>query len=223
MKRLVQEKEKALDLRRKGYTYQEILKEVKVSKSSLSLWLMNMPLTDIEKHALKKRRDDNISRGRIRAAGSHHMRKVIREGFLMKDAKKEFGVMSKDPLFHIGIALYWAEGAKRNPYFAFTNADPDMVNLMLRWAKKFLKIMDEEVALRLYLHTAYMHEDCKGFWSQKTGIPLTNFKKTAIKPTVSLSKKRPGYMGCARLELYKVAYIQRMKHWQKMLVERYRD
>ncbi len=221
MRRLVQEKEKAIELRRKGYTYQEILKEVKAAKSSISLWLMDMPLTENEKQILKKRKNSNISMGRIRAAASNRMRRVVRDGFLLRDSKREFAEYSKDPLFHIGVALYWAEGAKRSPCFGFSNSDPDMVILMIKWARMFLKVGEEEIALRLYIHKPYIQENCEGYWSEKTGIPLTSFKKTVLKPTGLLVKKRPQYKGCIRLELYRVSHIRRMKYWQKMLVERY--
>lgn len=222
MRRLVQEKKKAIELRRKGFCYQEILKEVKVAKSSLSLWLMDMPLTEDEKQILKKRKDNNISKGRIRAAASNHMRRVIRDGFLLKDSKREFEEKSKDPLFHIGIALYWAEGAKRSPYFGFTNSDPDMLVLMIDWVRKFLEIKEQEIALRLYTHRPFAHENHEAFWSEKTAIPLKHFKKTIYKPTALLVKKRPGYKGCIRIELYKVIHIRRMKYWQQMLIEYYR-
>ncbi|HRH24262.1 MAG TPA: helix-turn-helix domain-containing protein, partial [Candidatus Paceibacterota bacterium] len=86
----VQEKTKALQLRRQGYSYQDILKEVKVSKSSLSLWLNELPLTNEEESFLKTRKDSNISRGRIRAAVSNRMRRVVRDGFITRDAKREF-------------------------------------------------------------------------------------------------------------------------------------
>lgn len=218
----VREKEKAIDLRRKGYSYKDILKEIPVSKSTLSLWLKGLPLTPEEKHYLKDRIDGNISRGRMRAAAANHMRRVIRDGFLFRDAKKEFDEKSNDPLFHIGIALYWAEGAKRSSAFAFANSDPDMIVLMLDWVRRFLEVDEKEIAFRLYLHKPYAHEDCEGFWSQKTGIPLTAFKKTVYKPTGLLIKRRPSYKGCIRLELYRVVHIRRMKYWQQMLIERYR-
>lgn len=219
----VQEKQKAIELRRKGHSYQEILKEVKVSKSSLSLWLMDMPLNEDEKQLLKKRKDSNISRGRIRAAASNHMRRVVRDGFLLKDSKKEFEEKSKDPLFHIGVALYWAEGSKRSPYFGFTNSDLDMLMLMIGWVRKFLEVREEEIALRLYSHRPFAHENFELFWSKKTGIPLSNFKKTIYKEGGSLVKRRPEYKGCVRLELYKVTYLRRMKYWQQMLIERYKE
>lgn len=49
--------------------------------------------------------------------------------------KKSF---SKQTLWCIGIALYWAEGAKQKPHnvsqkVAFSNSDPAMIKLFVRW------------------------------------------------------------------------------------------
>lgn len=222
MKKLVQEKQKAVALRRKGYSYKDILEEVPVAKSSLSLWLKDLPLTDGEKQYLKDRKDSNISRGSIRAANSNHMRRVVRDGFLFKEAKEEFALMSKTPLFHTGVALYWAEGAKRNTTFAFMNSDPEMISLMIEWCKQFLKVSEDEIGLRLYIHKPYAHENCELFWSQATKLPLGNFKKTIYKPTDALVKKRPNYKGCVRIELGKVVYLRKLMFWQKMMIEYYK-
>jgi hypothetical protein len=222
MKRLVQERRKAIELRKKGHSYRDILAEVRVSKSSLSLWLKDLPLTDDEKHYLKKRKDSNITRGSIRAANSNHMRRVVRDGFLLKEAKEDFVLVSKDPFFHVGLALYWAEGAKRNSTFAFMNSDPEMISFMIAWCKKFLKVSETEIGLRLYIHKPYAHENCELFWSKGTGLPMGNFKKTIYKPTDALVKKRPNYKGCVRVELGKVAYLRKIAFWQQMLIEYYK-
>ena len=52
MKKMVQEKETAVALRKKGLSYNEILKRIPVAKSSLSLWLRDLPLTKDEKRIL---------------------------------------------------------------------------------------------------------------------------------------------------------------------------
>lgn len=219
----VREREKAEELRRLGYSYNEILKEVKVAKSSLSLWLKDLPLTESEKHYLKDRKDSNISRGRIRAASANRMRRVVRDGFLHRDAKREFEKNIKSPLFQVGIALYWAEGGKRSNSFAFMNSDPAMIKLMIRWVESYLGATKKEVGLRLYAHKPYMHENYEVFWSKETGIPLEQFKKTVYKATESLVKKRPGYMGCMRIELGKVSYFRRLQYWQQLLIGHYAD
>ena len=217
----VREKEKALELRRRGYSYRDILREVPVAKSSLSLWLNELPLSEEERRVLKGRKDANITRGKIRAAASNRMRRIVRDGFLLRDSKREFEQHKHKPFFQLGIALYWAEGTKRSNSFGFTNADPDMIHLMLGWIREFLDPVESEIGLRLYIHRPFAGEVNESYWAEITGIPLRNFKKTVYKPGISLVKRRPGYKGCIRIELGKVKYLRKMQFWQNLLIEEY--
>ena len=153
MQKKVLQKAMAIRLRKAGYTYREILEKVPASKSSISVWLQDAPLTDAEKATLKKRRDDKISTGRIRAAASLRTARLDREADLHKRAEKTFQVYKHDELFRVGISLYWAEGAKRGSSFSFINSDPDMVVLMLGW-------MDDEA-----LHRTLTTGRCT-YWSR---------------------------------------------------------
>ncbi len=49
-------KRKVVELRKQGKSYSDILKIIKVSKSSLSLWLKDVPLTPTQKSGLADRR-----------------------------------------------------------------------------------------------------------------------------------------------------------------------
>lgn len=222
MRHKSEEIELAIELRKKGHSYRDILSKVPLAKSTLSKWLKDLPLTEVEKDYLKGRRDSNISRGRIKAAAANHQRKVERDRVVFLEAREEFQNLLSDSLFQVGIALYWAEGAKRNQSFAFTNSDPEMVVLMIGWIKKYLKANPEEIRLRLYIHKPYAHENCEEYWSLATGIPLIQFAKTSYKPTSLLIKKRPNYKGCVRIELGKVNYLRKLTFWQQMLIEHYR-
>lgn len=218
----VHEIEKAIALRKKGWSYRDILKEVPVAKSTLSKHLKDLPLTKSEKHYLKSRRDSNISHGRIKAAAASHSRRIERDRELLDESRKEFANWHSDPLFFTGIALYWAEGAKRNSIFAFTNSDPQMVSLMVAWVTKFLGVPSAHMRARLYTHKPFANEGGEVFWATTCSIPLSNFRRTIYKPTGLLVKKRPGYKGCIRIELAKVAYLRKMHFWQQMLIEHYR-
>ena len=56
----IKHKKKAIVLRKKGLTYSEILKQVPVAKSTLSLWLRSV--------GLSKRQKQNITRKKLLAA-----------------------------------------------------------------------------------------------------------------------------------------------------------
>ncbi|MFH1968593.1 MAG: hypothetical protein ABIJ84_04350 [bacterium] len=183
MKPKIQEKEKVIGLRKKGYTYNEILATIPVAKSSLSLWLKDFPLTEYEKQYLKTRIDKNISLGRIRAAATIKQGRIKRDKAIFLEAKSEFNDLIKSPFFQVGLALYWAEGTKRSYVFQFVNSDPDMITLMIRWIQEFFYIPKEKIFTRLYIHKPYAHERCEEYWSKKINIPLNQFKKTIYKPT----------------------------------------
>jgi hypothetical protein len=223
MKKLVQEKEKAIALRKKGLSYNEILVQVPVAKSSLSLWLKDLPLTDDEKAVLKKRKDSNITHGRIKAASELRKRRLEREKELMKEASEEFKALVNSPLFHSGIALYWAEGGKRTDQWQFSNSDPDMIEMMIRWLTVYAGVNKENIGYRLYMHKLYGHENCEQFWADRLHAPLASFKKTVHKPSGRGVKKRPQYKGCLRIEVKNShALLIKTKRWINLLVEYYR-
>ena len=220
MQALVQEKQRVIELRKKGYSYRDIMQEVDAAKSSISLWLQNLPLTRDEKKHLKLRKDHNISRGKIRAGAALHQRRLERDKVLLAETRVEFEKNIRDPFYFVGIALYWAEGTKRSGSFAFTNSDSDMVNVMLTWIEKFWNIPRTAINMRLYSHKPYAHEGCEEKWAKELSVPLSNFLKTIYKPTGLLIKKRPNYKGCLRVELGKVTNLRKMLFLQNML--RYR-
>lgn len=224
MKLKVREKEKAIRLRKHGHSYKDILKVVPVAKSTLSSWLKDLPLTNEEKHYLKKRLDNNISHGMIKAAAAHRRNRLEREKLIFNEARKEFDKFAHDPLFHTGIALYWAEGAKRSSMFQFSNSDTEMMRVMLFWVEKFLNRKRQGIFVRLYMHKPYIHENWEQHWAKEIQIPIKNFKKTIYKPTGLLVKKRPNYKGCLRLEVPK-STRDRIKiiFWFNMLVEYYEN
>lgn len=223
MKPLVLQKAMVIRLRKAGYTYREIISKVPVSKSSISLWLQDMPLTEAEKSILKHRREAGISRGRIRAAASLHKLREERDAILLKHAKDEYQKYHGDPLFYSGISLYWAEGSKRHSSFSFVNSDPEMIVFMIEWMYTFLGIHRQDIRARLYIHKPYAHENCEEYWSQATGVPIRNFGTTIYKPTGLLVKKRPGYKGCLRIEAGGVVALRTYLFWQKMMLDEYRN
>ncbi len=220
MKALVTLRKQAELLRKQGLTYQEILRQVPVSKSSLSEWLANFPLTNSEKHLLKKRKDSNISLGRIRAATSNRQNKIDKDKLLLDEAKVEFEKFKNDSLFHAGISLYWAEGAKRNEMFLFVNSDDEMIEMMLLWLEKFTEYSRSDMGYRLYIHQPFLQDNLELWWQKRLRATGAQFKKTILKPTNLGIKKRPNYKGCLRVEVPRSSHLlTKMKFWMNMLVE----
>lgn len=222
MQAKVQEKNKAIKLRKKGYSYKDILREVPVAKSTLSNWLKDLPLTKREKEYLKTRRNKNISRGRIKAATANRENRIERDKQLFQNAKEEFSKFEESAFFQTGVALYWAEGSKKSHSFQFINSDADMIKLMINWIEEFLKTPKENLSYRLYIHKPYAHENCEEYWSDVVGVSSSIFKKTIYKPTRHLHKKNPAYKGCLRITIPKGKKILiKMIAWQNSLIDKY--
>lgn len=222
MRSKLSERDQVIELRRRGLTYSEILDKVKVSKSSVSVWLKDAQLTSDEKRILKKRRGSAISRRGLHAAASLRNKRILRDKELLKQARMEFQQNIGDPFFQVGVSLYWAEGAKRASSFGFTNSDVEMVKIMLTWIRKFLVISEQEIKMRVYTHKAFSGQNHELFWSKQSGIPLSRFGTTIYKTHQGLVvKKRPNYSGCIRIELGKVVYLRKLLYWQQMLIEHY--
>lgn len=220
MKPLVHQKEQAILLRKKGYTYNEILVHVPVAKSSLSLWLKDLPLTKVEKNSLKHRRTSQISHGRIKAAGVLYQKRLLREKEQLQEAKVLFSKYHNKPLFHVGIALYWAEGGKRTNTWQFMNSDEAMQRVMISWLTSFVGINKDDLRFRLYIHKVYQSENCEHWWAESLNVSPEQFLKTIIKPSNRGVKKRPNYKGCLRIEVRNSKpLLNKMRFWQKMLVE----
>jgi hypothetical protein len=145
---LVREKERALELRKMGWTYSEILKELPVAKSSLSLWLKDLPLAELEREVLKARRRSNVSQGRIKAATSNRANRQSRGVSLAQQAEVEFEKRRWDPLFLVGVALYWTEGSRSKSQVQLVSSDPEIINIFVRWIEKFLNLPREKLSFR---------------------------------------------------------------------------
>ncbi len=219
---MVLEKQRAIELRKKGYSYNEILREIDVAKSSLSLWLKDTPLSENEKRLLKTRIRGRLTLGRLKAAAAHRANREKRDRLLFEAIKKLFYQYKNEPLFFMGIILYWAEGSHRSSSFIFTNSDPDMMNVMLDWTERYFNLPRAQTKVRLYVHKPYAHERCEEYWSQKIKVPLLQFQKTIFKPTGKLIKKRPNYKGCLRIEITNGLAVRRMSFLIRLFLDDYR-
>ena len=87
MKSRVQDKIKAISLRMQGYTYQQIMKEVPVSKGLLSGWLQKVRLSGDQEKILLENIDKRSKVGVAKAAASNMARRRKREAVALQKAK----------------------------------------------------------------------------------------------------------------------------------------
>jgi hypothetical protein len=174
----IKDKNKAIGLRKKGMSYSQIKKELNISKSTLSGWLSDMPLSE---NRIKELRDFNPMRIE-RCRNTKMKKREDRLGLVYEKASKDIGKLSERELFLVGLFLYWGEGSKSDNYMtAFTNTDPDMVKIFIKWVTKCLGIKKTDLKVVLHLYKDMNIEDSIKFWSEELGLPVNQFKKPYIK------------------------------------------
>jgi transcriptional regulator with XRE-family HTH domain len=215
------DKNQALELRKQGMTYSEIAKIVPVSKGLLSYWFRDSTFTVEEKERIASNMVGSRGAGILKSSAINRQKRLNREIVAFEDAKRIFADNMQDQRFLIGVALYWAEGAKKHSLFQFVNSDPDMVIFMHNWMQKYLKIERQRIKCRLFIHKVPGYENIELFWAGKLGLEPSLFAKTIYKPTRHLVKKKPDYKGCMRLSVANVYVFRLMRAWQKLLIQYY--
>ena len=177
---LLEYKIKAIKLRKKGFSYSEILQTVPVAKSTLAIWLQSVGLSKKQKQRLTDKKLASALRG---AARKKEKRLTLSE-LLKNTAKNEVGKISDRELFLIGAALYWAEGSKQKDHnvsarVRFSNSDPNMIKLFLLWLNKICNIKKKDIRCDLYIHEKANINGAKFFWEKQVGTPVQGvyFKK----------------------------------------------
>jgi len=140
---------------------------------------------------------------------------------IIRIAEKEYYHLSKNPLFLIGLILYWVEGSRKHEAFQFTNSDPSAIKAMIKWLTEIHKIPNEKIKFRVYIHKIYAHENCEKFWSNITDIPVKNFQKTIYKPTPHKIKKNQDYKGCVQIRVFNTEFFWKVMGWIQMLVKEF--
>src|SRR3989344_3183192 len=97
------DKQKVLAMRAKGMSYSQIKEKIKISKSTLSAWLKDLPLSE---KRIKELRDNNPIRIE-KFRNTMRAKKEIRLGKVYKKVASDICDLSKRDLFLAGLFLYW--------------------------------------------------------------------------------------------------------------------
>lgn len=208
----------AQQLRQEGKSYTDILRQVKVSKGTLSLWLRDIILTEAQKkHLYITRRQQHI----YDLAKKKQLEKEVRKNNTINEAKKEMSNFLPSPLFLSGVMLYWAEGDKAGQAEAikFSNSDPLMIALMMRWFREVCHVPEQKFRIALHIHELHNEEEIKKYWSEITKIPLHQFHKTQIKPTSLGHRRKYLYKGTCSIRLGDSTLLRKIYGWRLGIME----
>ncbi len=185
-------REKALALRKKEMSYSQIKKILRVSKSTLSYWLRDYPLS---KQRISELRDHNEKRiERYRETRRKTKEKRLKEFYL--EQKKKIFPLNKRELFLAGLFLYWGEGGKTmSNHVSVSNTDPSVINFFINWIENIFKIPRDKLRFSIHLYSDMNIKNEISFWSQTLHISEKQFSKPYIKNSSSLRINQKGGFG----------------------------
>ena len=173
------EKEQARSLRRKGRSVKEIERLLSVPRSSVSVWVRDIPLTDAQKKKLSQNGHSYavIERRRsTRLANASNVRtKFLEEGW--SDAEKFQNI----DVFMLGVGLYLGEGSKTDRgKIELSNTDPRIIQIFITFLTKVCGYPVSRIHAHIGIHSHLSIREAEKYWSRISGIPLKQFSKTSI-------------------------------------------
>lgn len=170
-------KDKAKRLRKQGNSYGQIIKVLKVPKSTLHQWIRGT------KRPAKFSKLDRIRWIKeiqpLGAQGNKRKREEIINK-INEQTNNEISLIkiNQDIKKAILAMLYWAEGTKVKGVLQFANTDPRLIKLFVDLLRSSYKLDESKFRLRLHLHYYHKVKKIKKYWSKLLNIPLNQFTKT---------------------------------------------
>ena len=177
-----QDYQEALAHRLNGQTYGEIRAILNIPKSTLSTWFSALKLSNKTKAILATK----TKRGILALAEFNKTRtkKIAEENenTRRKFAEKIQKLSIREQML-IGAALYWAEGQKNfntqrrsYPYISFTNSDPEMVKLFIKFMENGLGIARDKMWAIAMIYPSLNPIKSINYWRNITDIPKSRFR-----------------------------------------------
>lgn len=167
-------KSRAIEMRKAGHSYSYIAQKTGASKSTVGIWVANIPYIPNR---------ETIERiGKARAASAAAKNLLKRESFqsAWREAQDQIGTVSTRDLFMLGLGLYIGEGTKSDQSVRFVNANPAIMQLIVRWLTESLGISKNNMRVRLHLYPDTDINTCVSYWSSLLQIPNERFYKSVI-------------------------------------------
>ena len=158
------EREQARLLRAEGRTVAHIASVLGVSKSSVSLWVRDIPI-EVRRQVPVQRRPH-----------PQHVAKLAEIERCQSGAVDRVGLLSDQAFLAAGAALYAGEGSKTDGKVLFANTNADMVAFFCTWLRQFFAIDEARLRARVYLHEGLDLNAAEEHWSGVASIPRAQFR-----------------------------------------------
>ncbi|MGW2649609.1 hypothetical protein ACWC2T_33000 [Streptomyces sp. NPDC001393] len=210
---------KARELRLQGWTYDQIETELGCSRSSVSLWVRDLPRPEPRYTPEEQRALMNAGLARLRSAQDEERHRT-------KQAAAVTSNLSDRELFVAGVALYWAEGQKSKPYsrrevVTIVNSDPGVIRFYVTWLD-LLGVARERLRFHVMIHESADVNAAEQYWATLVGADSSAFNKTTLKkhnPKTVRKNTGDNYRGCLVITVLKGADLyRRIEGWWSGMV-----
>jgi len=196
---------RARQLRALGQDYEEIAAALGVAKSSVSIWVRDLPRVTRFSTAEGRERS---AEGTRRYWAARRLAKEAGRTAARATAASRIGALTHRELVIAGAIAYWCEGSKNKPgpwndHVAFTNSDPALIRLFLRFLQA-TGTPREDVTFRIYIHESADVTSAQRFWLGATGASPDQFRTPTLKrhnPKTVRKNVGEGYYGCLRVDV----------------------
>jgi transcriptional regulator with XRE-family HTH domain len=201
-------RERARELRTQGLSYNEIVAKLGVSKSSVSLWVRDLPCPERYRYVHNERRVEGLRK--------YNEGRAAERMAESQAAAAEIGERTDRELLIAGAIAYWCEGTKSKPYrhadrVVFMNSDPGLVRFFLRFLQA-AGVERDDLILRVCIHENAGAEAAQRFWVEVTGVSPSQFRSPTLKrhnPKTVRMNVGGNYHGCLRLEVRRSGELYR--------------
>ena len=191
-------KDRAIKLRRRGWSYNIIAERLGVGKGALSAWLRTLPYTPNQ--AVIKR----IRAGPAKAAAVKQKVKLEQILSLKAQGQRKIARISDRDLLFLGLGLYMGEGSKLYESVRLINSDPHIVKVAMQWFRRTCGVPERNFAVRIHLYPDTSSEAALTYWSKMTGLTRRQFERVQVDRRTDKSgkKRRRLPYGTAHIKVY---------------------
>jgi transposase len=193
----------ARQLRDQGLAYNEIAARLGVSKSSISLWVRDMPRPERLSYEASRQRQ---AAGVAAYWAAERQRREDAKVAVSRAAAQELGQLTSREILIAGAIAYWCEGEKNKPYrrrdrISFINSDPMMIKFFLRFLET-AGVTPDRLIFRVSIHETADLAAAERFWRQTIDVEGAQFNRALIKRHKPLTNRKnvgADYHGCLNI------------------------
>lgn len=173
------ERLRARQMRAGGLSIRAIAENLRVSKSSVSLWCRDIGLTPRQVGLLIARSQKGVRLGQLNGAAANRQKKEAVIAQYRLEVRKEIGNLTSREMLFTGLGVYWGEGIKGKGTIAIANSDPKIILFMFRWLRKIFRVPKEMFRPQIFINEVHRSRETviQEFWSSLLGLSAAQFRK----------------------------------------------